>query len=56
MGTIPNRIECYAKNKNMAFSCEELVGNEATEIMPQQSQCRRLGDDPCWLVDGKLPM
>lgn len=50
-----NKIECYAKDKNLVSACEDWLGQSAH--LDDSSPCNVIAEIPCWAVSGpKVPM
>ena len=52
--TRANRLECYAKSKNMLFPCEEFLQHKGGYA--KQGPCNNLGMSSCWTVSKIMPM
>ena len=50
-----NKVECYAKDRNLATACEDWVNSQAR--LSENSYCTYVAEKPCWVVWGvRLPM
>ena len=50
-----NSMNCYAKNKNLVFACENFA--KQTALYQQDGTCSWFaGSNYCWLTTSKMPM